>query len=82
MTSSPKLLIVELTFRVQRRLDCTTELNMAMESEDEIEMMRIAKKLSVGEYRFSDKPSIGIDYSKVEIPLNFNVMLFEIKIMY
>ena len=55
---------------------------MAMESEDEIEMMRIAKKLSVGEYRFSDKPSIGIDYSKVEIPLNFNVMLFEIKIMY
>ena len=45
MASSSKLLVVELTFRVQRRLDYTTELNMAIESEDEIEMMRIAKKI-------------------------------------
>ena len=73
MTSSPKLLVAELTFRVQRRLDCTTELNMALENNDEIEMMHIAKKLSIGEYRFVDEPSVGIDYSKVVIPLIFNV---------
>ena len=73
MLSVSKTVIIELTFRVQIRLDFTTALKIARENEDEQEMMRIAKLLSLGEYRFSDEPMVAIDYAKVGFGIKFEV---------
>ena len=68
-------MIIELTFRVQIRLDCTTALKIARENQDEQEMMRIGKSLSLGEYRFSDEPMVAIDYAKVGFGVTFEVIV-------
>ena len=67
-------MIIELTFRVQIRLGCTTALKIARENQDEQEMMRIAKSLSLGEYGFSDEPMVAIDCAKVGFGVTFEVI--------
>ena len=57
------------------RVDCTAMLAAAIERDDEKEVMKIAKRISTGEFVLSNEPEIVLDYHKVSIPLTFMVNL-------
>ena len=50
-------------------------LAAAIERDDEKEVMKIAKRISTGEFVLSNEPEIVLDYHKVSIPLTFMVNL-------
>ena len=57
-------------------MDYTSSLKIATENQDEEEIIKIAKSLRLGEYRFSDEPMVEIDYAKVGIGIAFEVHCF------
>ena len=74
MHEAPKIAFIELSFRVDFRLNCIEMIKQAVINEDEQELLRIAIAFSKGEYVFDDEETVQIDRSKVSIPLKFTVI--------
>ena len=74
LQEAPTVSFVELSFRVNLRINCKRMIKEAMLSEDEDALIDIAKALSVGKYTLEEGP-IVIDHSKVFIPLRYSVTI-------
>ena len=71
---APRIAFIELSFRVNLRINCTEMIKIAMLEENEEKLVEIAKALSTGQYIFDDEDEIQIDRSKISIPLSFQVI--------